>query len=265
MAKKGQRDRIVPAWDFSAWLMDTAALSLPTQAVWMAWLAALYDPAAGGIATKSVAEWARIGRCTAAEARTALDELRKNAVCDVRISRRCADLVTVVSRRVSRLYNIKETNRLRQERRRMSRRNPQDVTKTSQNAFPTVRKKDPKKDPSDPKDRGIYRNEKKDPEQPSVSGSVYKIVTEPIPTPITKEDIWSFGDIVRLAAAICGESKSAYTRNTFQARYRVIGDHAFRSEVASFFSELHAGEEPARRGKALNAVLLQAPFWDHSA
>ena len=256
VAKKGQRERIHPVWDGPAYLMDTAALSLVTQAVWMAWLlGCLYDPANGGRATKTLDEWARIGRCSVDQAKVAMAELKKNGTAEVSESRRCHGLVTLMSRRVYREYKMKEDNRLRQVRHRMSRVCNEKTAFLSQNEVPTVRKKDLKKDPSDPKDRGISRNEKKDPEQPSISGSVDKIVTEPIPTPITKEDVWSFGDIVRLAAAICGESKSAYTRNTFQARYRVIGDHAFRSEVASFFAELHAGEEPARRGKALTARL----------
>ena len=222
----------------------------------MAWLVGcLYDPTHGGRATKSVDEWARIGRCSVEQAEGALDELDKNGTAEVSKNRRCHGLVTLMSRRVYREYKLKEENRLRQVRHRMSRGCNENTTILSQNGFPTVRKKDLKKDPSDPKDRSISRNEKKDPEQPSVSVSVKKFVTEKIPTPITKEDIWSFGDIVRLAAVICGEGNSKYTRNTFQKRYEVIKDHAFRSEVAMFFSELDQGEKVTFRGKALTKRL----------
>lgn len=255
VAKKGQRERIVPAWDFAAWLLDTAALSLPTQAIWLAWLAALYDPAVGGMATKTVAEWSRLGRCTPAQAQEAFGELRQNAVCVVRFSRRCADLVTVMSRRVSKLYKIKEDNRLRQERRRMSRENPRDVTKMSQNAFPTVRKK------ALGKDRSITRNRKKDFGKTSVSGSVENVTSNspsvPIPNPITKDDVWSHPDAVRLAAAICGEETSRLTLNTFRKRWKAIGDRAFRHELASFHAELMAGERPARPGAALTERLTK--------
>lgn len=257
VARKGQRERIHPVWDGPAYLMDTAGLSLVTQAVWMAWLVGcLYDPAHGGRATKSVDEWARIGRCSVEQAEVALDELAKNGTAEVSKNRRCHGLVTLMSRRVFREYKLKEENRLRQVRHRMSRLHNKENAILSQNGVLTVRKKDP----SDPEEILINRNEKKDHRTASVSVSVSGDTSTspekiPIPNPITKDDIWSFPDVVRLAAAICGEPKSLLTRNTFRKAYRTIGDPEFRGLLAAFFSELDNGEVPNRLGAAFTARL----------
>lgn len=255
VAIKGQRERIHPVWDGPAYLMDTAALSLTTQAVWMAWLlGCLYDPGNGGKATKDLGEWARIGRCTKAQAVKAFDELKKNGTAEVSESGGYNGKITLMSRRVFREYKYKEQNRIRQIRHRVSRGHNKENAILSQSVVLTVRKKDP----SDPKEILINRNEKKDLGEASVSVSGDTSTSPekiPIPNPITKDDIWSFPDVVRLAAAICGEPKSLLTLNTFKKAYRTAGDSEFRGLLAAFFSELSSGEVPNRRGAAFTARL----------
>ena len=64
VAKKGQRERIHPVWDGPAYLMDTAALSLVTQAVWMAWLLGCLLPLASSVRAAAAAVLASMAAVT---------------------------------------------------------------------------------------------------------------------------------------------------------------------------------------------------------
>lgn len=262
MGKKGQRERIQDPFEFEAWRRDTGGLSAATRGIWLDWIEELAHPVAGGRISALVSEWSRMGRCTETEAEQAIAELRKWGVANVKIRNRGQNdgqLVDISCRRIERAYKRKEEKRLCEERRRMRTACGQpvdgDADKTRKNAGPTVRKKDLRKALG--KDRSISRNEEKDPETRSVSVSGETSTRETLPDPILPEHVWSFADVVRLAAAICGEADSRYTLNTFRKRWKEIGDRTFRAELDSFFAELRAGEIPQRKGRAFTARLMK--------
>lgn len=249
MARKGHRERIVPVWDFAAWLKDTTALSLTTQAIWMAWLARLYEPDAGGRLKMTIEEWSKFGRCTIEEAKKAVQELRKWAVCQVRAPKvwsGCGQDVDICARRVEKAYKRKEYKRIHEENRRHGVECGQlhlaESAESGKNGSATDPKDLPK--PKDFKDRSITRKPKDSPEGSiSVSENIEEL----------RIQIRTTDNPAQLAAEICREGKSLLTQNTFRKYLRKVGDQEFRSLLDTFAGELAANEIPRRRGAAFTA------------
>ena len=94
--------------------------------------------------------------------------------------------------------------------------------------------------------------EEKEAFRPSVSVSVYK--GELSYSAFKNPD----NDPVSLAMALC-EVEDLRNRNTLKKLLRTKGENVFREELASFFAEIHQGEEVDNRAAALTKRLNQYP------
>lgn len=77
------------------------------------------------------------------------------------------------------------------------------------------------------------------------------------------DDIWNpESNPVDLALHVCDEGNPRMAAAGFIREIRRIGDTAFRSELAVFWSELNAGENPRNRGAAFSARLKRLPNYN---
>jgi hypothetical protein len=119
-------------FDVGAWLKDPALArcSALTRGVWMDLLCVMHEENQCGLIAGTREELARLGRCTSLELDAALHDLKGTGAADVRYesrpdteaggsqNARCHGKVTVVSRRMRRLFNERKSCRERKMRQR---------------------------------------------------------------------------------------------------------------------------------------------------
>ena len=69
-------------------------------------------------------------------------------------------------------------------------------------------------------------------------------------------------DPVELAVAFCLEDDPKKARRSYRRQFTRIGEYAFRQELARFWGEVNAGEEPRNRGAAFTARLKTIETFD---
>ena len=69
-------------------------------------------------------------------------------------------------------------------------------------------------------------------------------------------------DPVELAVAFCLEDDPKKARRSYRRQFTRIGEYAFRQELARFWGEVNAGEEPRNRGAAFTARLKTIESYD---
>lgn len=114
------------------WFKDSnlAMCSLSTRGVWIEILAAIHDKNMGGKITGSLKQLSRICRCTEQEIECAINELKDTKTANVTV---CNGNVTVMSRRLKREMEERESTRIRVQKHRDRKKSDEcnaDVTST---------------------------------------------------------------------------------------------------------------------------------------
>lgn len=115
-------------WFVAVWLTDQAVCGLsPTaRGVWFDWLNHMWADNQCGILTGSKELLAKLGRCDVSVVDSVADELVSTRAA---IVTRSPGVVTVLNRRMHRLFKSRESNALRKSRSRAKARSPDDVTR----------------------------------------------------------------------------------------------------------------------------------------
>lgn len=114
-------------WFVAVWLTDQAVCGLsPTaRGVWFDWLNHMWADNQRGILTGTKELLAKLGRCDVSVVDSVADELVSTRAA---IVTRSPGVVTVLNRRMHRLFKSRESNALRKSRSRAKARSPDDVT-----------------------------------------------------------------------------------------------------------------------------------------
>lgn len=114
-------------WFVAVWLTDQAVCGLsPTaRGVWFDWLNHMWADEQRGILSGTKELLAKLGRCDVSVVDSVADELVSTRAA---IVTRSPGVVTVLNRRMHRLFKSRESNALRKSRSRAKARSPDDVT-----------------------------------------------------------------------------------------------------------------------------------------